>query len=101
MSVGRALGMVLVFGAFGAGYLSAYPIGPSRFTWFIVFVGLLVVGGLLVCFSRHRPSKEPSTPERSPGHYGGDGYSKSASFTAAGAAAADAASGSDGGDGAD
>lgn len=99
MSVGRALGMVLVFGAFGAGYLSAYPIGPSRLTWFVVFVVLLLVGVLLICFSKHRPEGEPPMLERSPGQYGADGFTKTAPFTAAGAAAAEAASDSDGGGG--
>jgi hypothetical protein len=92
--------MGLVFGAFGAGYLSAYPLGPSRLTWFVVFVLLLAVGGLLIYFSPNRPSTEPPIPERAPGQHSADGFTKTAALTAAGAAAADAAS-SDGGDGGD
>jgi hypothetical protein len=99
MSVGRALGMVVVFSAFGAAYLSVYPLGPSRVTWFVVFAVLLVVGGLLIYFSKHRPTTEPPMPERSAGQYGPDGFAKTAPFTAAGGAAADSASDSGGGDG--
>jgi hypothetical protein len=99
MTAGRALGMVLVFSAFGAAYLSAYPLGASRMTWVVVFVVLLVVGGLLIYFSNHRPAADPPMPERSAGQYGADGFAKTAPFTAAGAAAADNASDSGGGDG--
>ena len=100
MTIGRALGMILVFAAFGAAYLSAYPVfGANRLTWFFTFIVLLVTGGLLIYFSRHRPSAEPPISERSPGQHGADGFAKTAPFTAAGAAALDAASDSGGGDG--
>jgi hypothetical protein len=64
-------------------------------------VALLVVGGLLIYFSRHRPLHEPLMRERSSGQAGADGFAKTGPFTAAGTAAANVASSSEGADGGD